>query len=219
VGLPDRETIVLRHHDVPNFGTAFDTFATKVVRAQYAAAGERALCNGTLLVRDGVLERGAYVRPPEPSPPYAFASREIADAATRKDGSLPVTAASDLEPMPALAPASGLGLQLLGRNRRDQFLEVALDTTSGDGLGDPGRAALARMAAAVPGTLVEPVSGVRVIAPAGADLAGLEWSLRHPHVVLVAPEKNGKLKYYPGPSTRAATDNLSLSLAELAARG
>lgn len=213
VGLPDRQTIVLRNHDAPHFATAFTDFARAVVSAQYGKATEP-LCNGTMLVRDGKVDTG-WVNLAAPAASYPFATRAVRDwIAEREKPTLP----ADLEPVPELAPAA-TGVRLLGRHRAWHHLEVEIDAGTGAALGDAARSALVRMARAVPGTLVAPLTGVKVIAPSSANLVDLEWSLRHPRVGLYTRGKKNELVPYTGSSVRSVSDNLTLSLAELAARG
>ena len=156
----------------------------------------------------------------DPEPPYPFPARELSEPRQSKDGTPANTPASELESMPEVQPGLGPLVQLLGRHRTQHHLEVAINATTSAALGDAGRAALARMALAVPGTLVKPITGVRILVPSGAELGDLAWSLRHPHVAICVPgPKAGTLQIHRGPSVRAATDNLTKSLAELAALG
>jgi hypothetical protein len=212
VGIPNRATIFLRNHDEPHFGSAFSSLGDRV-RAEYASGAAHPVCNGVGIVEENRWGSG-YVRPPEPAPggAYPFPARALAEPSKTLQRSKP----EDLEPMPALAPTGNLPIQFLGRHRTGHHLEVAIEATTAAQLGDPARAAIARMAQAVPGTLVVPITGVRLLLSNEANATDLEWCLRHPNVHLCVPGPNAKtLRLYSGPSARAATDNLSKPMAEL----
>lgn len=216
VAIPDKQTIVVRNHDAPHFGSAFEVMSEHLKKS-FAGGAAEAVCKGIAVIRDAGVWGASYVRAPEALASYdrvTYATREVPDPSSKLFRSRD----EELEATQDLAPPSGVRLRLRGRHRQSHFLELDLFARSAHELDDATRAYLAGLARAVPGTLVWPLTGIRVIVEDAANEAAYERMLRHPNVLLCVPTgKKRELRAVSGPSARMQSDNLSRPLSALAA--
>ncbi|MBN8614683.1 MAG: hypothetical protein J0L92_29050 [Deltaproteobacteria bacterium] len=213
VAIPDRETIYVRSHDEPHFGTAFE-FSTGVLK-ESAASGRVPLCNGLLLVGER-LERSRYVRPPGAWASLPFATRALAVPKRSADGTLRASSEAELDTTVLPPVPVGLPLRLRGWHRAQHHIEVEIHAANSAALGDAARAYLKSLVDLFPGSVVRPMTGVFVVAGPDVDEADLEWGLRHELLALhVADPKSGTWRPVRGPSIRSDESHLGRPLAEL----
>lgn len=218
IAIPNRETILVRNHDAPHFATAHDGFGALVLK-EFTSGRAPMLCNGIASVHGKGGWGTGYVRVPT-----ALTSDVRAPYETRSVAEPPKTlrrsSAAELEPASTFAPTASMPLRLCGRHRQSHHLEYELSTRSVREVDEATRALLARAARAFPGTVVAPLTGVRVLLADDAQAQDYERILRHPRVLLCVPAgKKNELHPVRGPSAQLAVDNLSRPLTALASEG
>ncbi|APR82499.1 Hypothetical protein A7982_07848 [Minicystis rosea] len=218
VAIPNKETILVRNHDVPHSATAHDGFGARVLE-EFNSGRAPMLCNGIASLEGNSGWGSGYARLPTAfwsDKPAPYETRAVSDPPR----ALYRAKDAELEPAPAFAPTEGMPLRLRGRHRQTHRLEFELLARSAREVDEATRALLARAAGAYPGTVVAPITVVLVILPENVQEADYERILRHPHVLLCVPTgKKNELRRAAGSTTHVVSDNLSRPLSVLAAEG